>query len=51
MNKCSIIEALIFSTNRGLDLTQLTRFTDFSKSEVEDIIAEISEKYEGEDQE
>jgi segregation and condensation protein B len=49
MNKCSIIEALIFSTNKGLDLTQLAKFTDFSKNEIESIIAEISEKYESED--
>ncbi len=48
MNKCSIVEALIFSTNRGLDLTQIVRFTDFSKSEIESIILEISEKYEDE---
>ncbi len=49
MNKTSIIEALIFSTNRGLDLTQLTRFTEFSKSDVESILMEIKERYEKED--
>src|SRR6056297_1362315 len=49
MNKTSIIEALIFSTNRGLDLTQLVRFSDFSKTEVESILLEIQERYEKED--
>jgi len=49
MNKTSIIEALIFSTNRGLDLTQLIRFSDFSKTEVESILLEIQERYEKED--
>lgn len=48
MNKCSIVEALIFSTNRGLDLTQIAKFTDFPKSEIESILQEISEKYEDE---
>src|SRR6056297_909865 len=48
MNKTSIIEALIFSTNRGLDITQLTRFTEFSKTEVESILIEIQERYEDE---
>jgi segregation and condensation protein B len=49
MNKTSIIEALIFSTNRGLDISQLTRFTDFSKTEVESILTEIQERYENEE--
>ncbi len=46
MNKTSIIEALIFSTNRGLDLSQLIKFTEFSKTEVESILTEIKEIYE-----
>lgn len=49
MNKTSIIEALIFSTNRGLDMNQLTRFTEFSKTEVESILTEIQERYEKEE--
>src|SRR6056297_4298059 len=49
MNKTSIIEALIFSTNRGLDLQQLIRYSDFSKTEVESILLEIQERYEKED--
>ena len=48
MNKTSIIEALIFSTNRGLDLSQLTKFSEFSKTEVESILTEIEERYENE---
>lgn len=48
MNKTSIIEALIFSTNRGLDISQLTRFTEFPKTEVESLLIEIQERYEKE---
>lgn len=48
MNKTSIIEALIFSTNRGLDITQLTKFTEFSKTEVESVLTEIQDRYENE---
>jgi len=48
MEKTSIIEALIFSTNRGLDISQLTKFTEFSKTEVESLLNELHERYEKE---
>jgi len=49
MNKTSVIEALIFSTNKGLDILQLTKFSEIPKMEVESILQEIHDRYENDD--
>lgn len=49
MNKISVVEALIFSTNKGLDMSQLIKYTEFSKAELDGIIQELQENYEREE--
>ncbi len=49
MKKTSVIEALIFSTNKGLDIPQLTKFSEITKTEVESILQELHDRYESDD--
>jgi len=49
MNKKAVVEALVFSTNKGLDLSQIVKVTEFPKNEVISLLEELSEEYENEE--
>ncbi len=49
MNKKAVVEALVFSTNKGLDLSQIVKVTEFPKNEVISLLEELTEDYDHQD--